>query len=41
MSLGTMTANSAVTGFPRPRGDEPSVIREFDTQTEFSPPTRG
>ena len=27
--------------FPRVSGDEPSVIREFDTQTKFSPRERG
>ena len=30
-----------MSGFPRVSGDEPSVIREFDTATEFSPRERG
>ena len=41
MSPKVVQVNKHYGGFPRPRGDEPRVIREFDTLTEFSPPTRG
>ena len=30
-----------ITGFPRPRGDEPVHDMQHDVDDEFSPPTRG
>ena len=32
---------AAANGFPRPRGDEPVLMRYARRATPFSPPTRG
>ena len=41
MSPPSETASKKVLGFPRLRGDEPTVYTSGIKKTAFSPPTRG
>ena len=41
MSLERPLAADAITGFPRPRGDEPEAARLVNLDATFSPPARG
>ena len=41
MSPVGITVSNPGAGFPRPRGDEPSLCKDFRKRPRFSPPARG